>query len=426
MNQFFYINSSADDGAGMTVLREGLPSSPTLWEPEERRFSDKKRFPSRIIPWKQAAAEAMESRIFLTVMQRSLPTDFVTAWEDPFKSSFYVSRQVVEVLDKSGLRGWAAAAGRFRVVNRNGEFLRNEVFFDIIPLGEAPACDVENWEKITPDGKNAGYRKSADQTEETLKKPAQGHLFHRFLPKEKPWEGQHFMFAPGIITYTGQLLCSREVVELAHREQWTNAAFQPLDMPDRDYTDFRLRCWPPEKWYPRWHPAYDPALHEQECPDPSVANQKKLEEMREKYPAWISTEDFSTFEEIFSYVKRHAAILSKAPMEHSAEVAHRGPWKFTQIQQMLDVISEGSAEDGLLLAILIGPCNPTEINAAWYQTLSPGRQNKIRHFLRKPPRNEIQTLTGGDFLGDAEERQYISRQLGLNPVIPDRERFDGE
>lgn len=420
MSQFFYINSSVSDGAGMTVKWRESSGSSSLRKSSSRPSDGLGRFPSTIIPWKQEEMDAIQRPIRGTVIQRSIPTDFIEAGKS-YESHFYVTKRVVEALDKSGLKGWAVAASKFRVINRNGEFLREEVFFDIIPLGEAPVCNTEYWEKIVINGKDSGYGKSIDQTEDALKKREAGSVFRRFLPDGKTWEGHHFMFQPGPYAFTGRLICSREVVQLAHQEQWTNAAFQLLDMLDRDYSDFRLRCWPPEKWYPRWHPNYNPVLHEQgECPDPSAKHKKMLDEMRENHPAWISLEDFQTFEEQLAYVRRHAVILSKAPMEHPADVTFR-LHRFLEIRQMLESIPEGSADAGLLLAALLEADSSEEFNTKWYQSLGPKRQSDMRQLLLEPPDELIDELMLCLSIRAADQRRELARRLGLDLVIPNRE-----
>ena len=47
-------------------------------------------------------------------------------------------------------------------------------------------------------------------------------------------------------------------------------------------------------------------------------------EIREKYPAWVCIEELDSFEEVLAYVKRHAEVLSRAPMEDAATVAWGG------------------------------------------------------------------------------------------------------
>ncbi|RYD30535.1 MAG: hypothetical protein EOP86_19770 [Verrucomicrobiaceae bacterium] len=229
------------------------------------------------------------------------------------------------------------------------------------------------------------------------------------------------MFQPGPYAFKGRLICSREVVNLGRQEQWTNAAFQPLGMPHRDYTDFRFRCWPPEKWFPRWHPDFDPTLHgQEECPDPSARQKVAQEKMRENYPAWISVDYLPTFEEQLAYIRRHAAILSKAPMEHPADVASR-LCRFVQIRQMLESIPEGPADAGLLLAALLEADSSEEFNSKWYQSLGPKRQGDMRQLLLEPPDELIDKLMLCLSIRAADQRRELAQRLGLDLVIPNRE-----
>lgn len=52
----------------------------------------------------------------------------------------------------------------------------------------------------------------------------------------------------------GVMFCTRRVVELARREQWTNFCFTPIDSMGNMFADSREYPWPPELWYPAWQP----------------------------------------------------------------------------------------------------------------------------------------------------------------------------
>lgn len=425
MTDFFYMNSASQDGAGMHLKSGtwGGSSLRTLWEGRK----DTGRFPINISPWREEEAQAKRREVRMTVAQRTIPTDFIEPDGGDWQSPFYVSKRVIEAIEKAELKAWSAIAAGFEVTNRNGEFLRKEAFFRIIPLGEAPACTVENWREIRNGNQLTGYEKHADQSKEARSRQDPDRVVARLIPMLETWDGNDFMFEPGGATFGGSFLCSRKVMELAHREQWTNAAFQPLDLIGRNFTDFRLRCWPPEKWYPKWHPSFDPALHQDEgqvCSG-EADRSKTRAELREKYPAWECIEDFETFEEVLAYVKRHAAVLGRAPMEDAAVTAWGGAVETREkAKQILEHIPTGTAEDGFLLMLLMEIYVGSENESAWYRSLSSGRQKKIRQILEAPPDEFIAELTHGRYLSGADARRSAVRNLGLDMVIKDRPDFD--
>lgn len=69
-------------------------------------------------------------------------------------------------------------------------------------------------------------------------------------PIEETWSGSPFLTGR-----VGNLLCSREVVEVARNQELSNFKFDRIDSTPRqrgswDGIDYLGKQWPPEKWYP--------------------------------------------------------------------------------------------------------------------------------------------------------------------------------
>jgi hypothetical protein len=75
----------------------------------------------------------------------------------------------------------------------------------------------------------------------------------RLVPVRESWDGSDLFKIRNL--GTGQIYCSRRVVELARRERWTNLNIQPMDTETRfsyrfEGIDYLGEKWPPDNWYP--------------------------------------------------------------------------------------------------------------------------------------------------------------------------------
>jgi hypothetical protein len=74
------------------------------------------------------------------------------------------------------------------------------------------------------------------------------------IPILSSWDGSDFLLSGRNPVF---MLCSRKIVELAHKESWTNFTFKPVSNFGTTDHRFEELPWPPETWPPNtnWYPA---------------------------------------------------------------------------------------------------------------------------------------------------------------------------
>jgi len=427
MSDFFEISAADADGYGMMMQynESGGQGLSGLWA---SRMKDG-RFNMDIFPWREAEAKALKRTHYLTIVQRHDPTDFIDPDPKDANGDFYVNKRVIEAMDAAGLKGWTAHAIYGEVVNGRGEILRHEVFFSIIPAGEAPECILEMWEPSAPPQKGlkgmapAGYKKWKEPTKDVKKEQWQVPSV-RNVPVPETWDKNDIMFGLKGDSYKGSFWCSRKVLELAYREQWTNAAFQPVDLLEHNHTDFRLRCWPPEKWYPKWHPGFRADLHPGEKCEPKTPAET-LADFEARPASWKIVAELLPLNEstVLPYMKKHAKELSEFSKEETAHFADRLD-DFADVCSYLNPLLPGPAEEGFLVSALGRPPDDDAEMAKWFRALSPARKVKVELIIKDPPDELILSATMGDLLSQGEYRRSLVKLFGLKLEIADREGMD--
>lgn len=182
-------------------------------------------------------------------------------WSDiltPTNSShgLMVSQRVIEDWAEAGILGYTVTPRAIRKVGSKALKLQKPKFyFEVEPEGEV-RFRYRFFERLD---KQFVFRFATDdpEGEPRARFMAEGYVQHQQLePISETWDHRDLIKTPGHGrggTF-GRCFCSRRLVELARRKQWSNFSFAPIDAVGCRGGDFRELPWPPERWYPENHP----------------------------------------------------------------------------------------------------------------------------------------------------------------------------